>query len=197
PRPKPWSEATWRRAIVRARTRTRTRGVPCTLWRPKNRRRGVAMEHSENGAIAGLPKNARRPLEPGEVYVPVVPTETGVFEVTGRSVFMGLIFCALFSMAAAYLALRVGQGIEAAIPIAILAIGLSPLFARRSTILENVIVQSIGANSSHVVAGAVFTIPALYMLAADPASDRDPAVGRESRRSGQDPRSGGGPRSGL
>jgi putative OPT family oligopeptide transporter len=93
-----------------------------------------------------------------------------VHEVTVRSVTMGLAFCALFSMAAAYLALRVGQGIEAAIPIAILAIGISPLFSRKSTILENVIVQSIGANSSHVVAGAVFTIPALYMLAADPAT---------------------------
>jgi putative OPT family oligopeptide transporter len=128
------------------------------------------MEHSQPNKIAGLPDNARRPLTAGENYVPVVPDETGVAEVTTRSVVMGLMFCALFSMAAAYLALRVGQGIEAAIPIAILAIGLSPLFARRSTILENVIVQSIGANSSHVVAGAVFTIPALYMLAADPSS---------------------------
>jgi len=125
------------------------------------------MEHSQPKTIEGLPDNARRPLEPGETYVPLVPDETGVYEVTARSVTMGLLFCALFSMAAAYLALRVGQGIEAAIPIAILAIGLSPLFARRSTILENVIVQSIGANSSHVVAGAVFTIPALYMLAAE------------------------------
>ncbi len=125
------------------------------------------MEHEAKGAIKGLPENARRPLEAGETYIPVVPAETGVAEVTMRSVFMGLIFCAIFSMAAAYLALKVGQGIEAAIPIAILAIGLSPLFSRRSTLLENVIIQSIGANSSHVVSGAVFTIPALYMLAAD------------------------------
>ena len=128
------------------------------------------MEHSQPTKIVGLPENARRPLKPGEVYIPVVPDETGVAEVTTRSVTMGLIFCGLFSMAAAYLALRVGQGIEAAIPIAILAIALSPLFSRRSTILENVIIQSIGANSSHVVSGAVFTIPALYMLAADPLS---------------------------
>ena len=128
------------------------------------------MTHETASNIEGLPENARRPLEPGEVYVPVVPDELGVFEVTARSVTLGLLFCALFSMAAAYLALRVGQGIEAAIPIAILAIGLSPLFSRKSTILENVIVQSIGANSSHVVAGAVFTIPALYMLAAEPGS---------------------------
>jgi putative OPT family oligopeptide transporter len=128
------------------------------------------MEHSQPTKIAGLPENARRPLQPEEHYVPIVPDETGVEEVTTRSVALGLIFCALFSMAAAYLALRVGQGIEAAIPIAILAIGLSPLFSRRSTILENVIIQSIGANSSHVVAGAVFTIPALYMLAGEAGS---------------------------
>jgi putative OPT family oligopeptide transporter len=128
------------------------------------------VSHANTGEIEGLPENARRPLKEGEVYVPVVPNETGVHEVTARSVAMGLIFCAIFSMAAAYLALKVGQGIEAAIPIAILAIGLSPLFSRKSTILENVIVQSIGANSSHVVAGAVFTIPALYMLAAEPGS---------------------------
>jgi putative OPT family oligopeptide transporter len=128
------------------------------------------MSHEPTGAIEGLPENARRPLEPGEVYVPVVPDEAGVYEVTARSVTLGLMFCAIFSMAAAYLALKVGQGIEAAIPIAILAIGLSPLFSRKSTILENVIIQSIGANSSHVVSGAVFTIPALYMLAAESGS---------------------------
>ena len=120
--------------------------------------------------ITGLPENARRPLEQGEKYIPVVPDETGVPEVTVRSVTMGLIFCGIFSMAAAYLALKVGQGIEAAIPISILTIGLSRFFSRRNSLLENVIVQSIGANSSHVVAGAVFTIPALYMLAAQPGS---------------------------
>ncbi len=123
-----------------------------------------------NAKIAGLPENARRPLEPGERYVPVVPDEQ-VHEVTTRSVVMGLVFCAVFAMAAAYLALKVGQGIEAAIPIAILAIGLGGFFSRKSTLLENVIIQSIGANSSHVVSGAVFTIPALYMLAADPLYD--------------------------
>ena len=119
--------------------------------------------------IKGLPANARRPLQEGERYVPVVPDEAGVPEITVRSVALGTLFCAVFSMAAAYLALKVGQGIEAAIPIAILAIGLGRLFQRRSGILENVIATSIGANSSHVVAGAVFTIPALYMLAANPA----------------------------
>jgi putative OPT family oligopeptide transporter len=128
------------------------------------------VEHKQPEAIDGLPENARTQLAPGEVYVPVVPDELGVYEVTARSVTLGLIFCAIFAMAAAYLALKVGQGIEAAIPIAILAIGLSPMFSRKSTILENVIIQSIGANSSHVVSGAVFTIPALYMLAAQPGS---------------------------
>lgn len=128
------------------------------------------MSTHSRGGIDGLPANARRELRPGESYVPVVPDETGVPEVTLRSVTMGLIFCAIFAMAAAYLALKVGQGIEAAIPISILAIGLSPLFSRKSSLLENVIIQSIGANSSHVVSGAVFTIPALYMLAAVPGS---------------------------
>jgi putative OPT family oligopeptide transporter len=128
------------------------------------------MSHEPIDRVTGLPDNARRPLQPGEKYVPVVSAEAGVPEVTARSVTMGLIFCAIFSMAAAYLALKVGQGIEAAIPISILTIGLSRFFARRNTLLENVIVQSIGANSSHVVAGAVFTIPALYMLAAEAGS---------------------------
>ncbi len=128
------------------------------------------MSHDpESQAIKGLPDNARRPLNEGESYVPLVPQE-GVPEVTPRSVILGLVFCAVFSMAAAYLALKLGQGIEAAIPISILAVGLSRFYARRSTILENVITQSIGANSSHVVSGAVFTIPALYMLAAEPGS---------------------------
>src|SRR5512135_607731 len=112
-------------------------------------------EHEPTEGITGLPENARRTLRPGERYVPVVPDESGVAEVTRRSVTLGLAFCAIFSMAAAYLALKVGQGIEAAIPISILTIGISRFFARKNSLLENVIVQSIGANSSHVVAGAV------------------------------------------
>lgn len=128
------------------------------------------MSHEAPKNVAGLPENARRPLAPGETYTPVVSAETGVPEVTPRSVGLGLVFCAIFAMAAAYLALKVGQGIEAAIPISILAIGLSRFFARRNTLLENVIIQSVGANSSHVVSGAVFTIPALYMLASTAGS---------------------------
>ena len=124
---------------------------------------------SEAQEIKGLPANARRPLAPGEPYVPLVPQD-GMPETTPRAITMGLLFCALFSMAAAYLALKLGQGIEAAIPIAILAVGLSRFFPRKNTILENVIIQSIGANSSHVVSGAAFTIPALYILAQTPGS---------------------------
>jgi putative OPT family oligopeptide transporter len=105
----------------------------------------------------------------------MIPAESTMLEVTPRSVIMGLIFCAIFAMAAAYLALKIGQGIEAAIPISILAIGIGNVLARKSTILENVIVQSIGANSSHVVAGAVFTIPALYMLHQEGVIDQAPA----------------------
>lgn len=128
------------------------------------------MSHDpETQTIKGLPDNARRPLNEGEAYTPLVPMD-GVPEVTPRSVILGLVFCAIFSMAAAYLALKLGQGIEAAIPIAILAVGLSRFFPRKNTILENVIIQSIGANSSHVVSGAAFTIPALYILANTPGS---------------------------
>jgi putative OPT family oligopeptide transporter len=107
---------------------------------------------------------AFRKLETGETYEPVVPASASPLEVTARSVGIGLAMAVLFSLASAYLALKAGQGMEPAIPIAILAVGFAGLFARRSTILENVIIQSIGAASGAVVAGAVFTIPALYML---------------------------------
>ena len=111
---------------------------------------------------------AFRELKPGETYVPVVPATESPFEVTIRSVGIGAIMGVIFSLASAYLALKAGQGMEPAIPIAILAVGMSGIFARRkkrrSTILENVIIQSVGAASGAVVAGAVFTIPALYML---------------------------------
>ena len=107
---------------------------------------------------------AFRELKAGETYEPIVPASQSVLEITIRSVAIGLIMAVIFSLASAYLALKAGQGMEPAIPIAILAVGMAGLFARRSTILENVIIQSIGAASGSVVAGAVFTIPALYML---------------------------------
>ena len=133
------------------------------------------MNQSSNDTILSLPENARRPLKEGERYIPVVPDEI-VTEMTPRSVGLGLILCAVFAMAAAYVALKLGQGIEAAIPIAILAIGFSQTMKRRSTLLENVITQSVGANSSHVVSGAVFTIPALYMLAREGVIPHAPSI---------------------
>ena len=116
-----------------------------------------------------LPPEAYRELKEGEVYKPIVPGTVSPAEITMRSVGVGILMGIIFSLASAYLALKTGQGMEAAIPIAILAVGLANMFARKSTILENVIIQSIGAASSAVVAGAVFTIPALYMLGLRPS----------------------------
>lgn len=111
-----------------------------------------------------LPENAYRPLEPGEQYRPYVPTDRVIPEVTVRSIGMGLAMAALFTAAAAYLGLKIGQVFEAAIPIAILAIGLGGAFKRRNTISENVIVQSVGSASGVVVAGMIFTLPAIFIL---------------------------------
>jgi putative OPT family oligopeptide transporter len=114
-----------------------------------------------------LPPEAYREFREGETYHPIVPASESPLEITIRSVTIGVIMAMVFSLASAYLALKTGQGMEAAIPISIIAIGIANVFARKSTILENVIIQSIGAASSAVVAGAVFTIPALYMLGVD------------------------------
>jgi putative OPT family oligopeptide transporter len=111
-----------------------------------------------------LPENAYRELEKGEDYLPVIGAEKGVLEITVRSVAVGLAMAVLFSAAAAYIALKLGQGIESAIPISILAIGLSALVARRSTLLENVNILSIGATSGILVGGSVFTMPAIFVL---------------------------------
>ncbi len=115
-----------------------------------------------------LPANAYQPLKEGEVYVPLVPPDMSLPEVTWRAVIWGTLLCIVFSVASAYSALKVGQGMEAAIPISILAIGLARVYKRRSTVLENVIVTGIGGASGSVVAGAVFTLPALYILHLDP-----------------------------
>ncbi len=117
----------------------------------------------QNGAPK-LPENAYRTLEPGEQYTPYVPVGRMIPEATTRSVVIGLIMAVLFTAAAAYLGLKIGQVFEAAIPIAILAIGLGGLFRRRSTISENVIIQSIGSASGVVVAGMIFTLPAIFIL---------------------------------
>ncbi len=120
-----------------------------------------------NGSPKGLPENAYNELAPGEVYEPIVGADQPVAEITTRSVLMGVLMSALFSAAAAYLGLKIGQVFEAAIPIAILAVGMASVFPRKSTILENVIIQSIGAASGVIVAGAIFTLPALYILGLD------------------------------
>lgn len=119
----------------------------------------------------GLPENAYRELKKGETYVPIVPTDQAVRQMTVRSVLIGIIMAVLFSGAAAFLGLKIAQVFEAAIPIAILAIGIGAIPRRKSTILENVIIQSIGGASGLVVAGAIFTLPALFILGLDHLTD--------------------------
>jgi putative OPT family oligopeptide transporter len=115
-----------------------------------------------------LPENAYAPLPPGVAYQPIVPASQAPPELTARSIWWGLVLCVVFTVASAYSGLKVGQVMEAAIPISILAIGLSRLYPRRSTLLENVIITGIGGLAGSVVAGAVFTLPALYLLKLDP-----------------------------
>lgn len=121
-------------------------------------------DHSPSGSSVGLPDNAYSELKPGEEYVPIMSPEKEFPEITIWSVFWGLVMAVLFSAAAAYLGLKIGQVFEAAIPIAIIAVGLSTLTKRKNALGENVIIQSIGATSGTIVAGAIFTIPALYIL---------------------------------
>ena len=115
-------------------------------------------------AKKSLPPEAYRELGPGEKYTPLVPAEKLIPEVTARSVFWGLFMALFFTFSMAYLGLKVGTVPEAAIPIAILAVGLGYTYSRKNTILENVIIQSIGAASGALVAGAIFTIPALFII---------------------------------
>ena len=121
-----------------------------------------------DAAAKRLPENAYTPLPPGTVYRPVVPARAAVPELTARSIGWGLFLCVVFTVASAYSGLKVGQVMEAAIPISILAIGLARLYRRRSSLLENVIITGIGGVAGGVVAGAVFTLPALYLLKLDP-----------------------------
>jgi len=113
-----------------------------------------------------LPENAGRPLKPGEKYEPILKPNQEYPEITPYSVIMGVVMAVIFSAAAAYLGLKVGQVFEAAIPIAIIAVGLSSAMRRKNALGENVIIQSIGASSGVIVAGAIFTLPALYILQA-------------------------------
>jgi len=119
---------------------------------------------AEKQEIKGLPENAYSELKPGEEYKPIMSPDKTHPEVNLRSVLTGLLMAVIFSAAAAYLGLKIGQVFEAAIPIAIIAVGLSSATKRKNALGENVIIQSIGASSGVIVAGAIFTLPALYIL---------------------------------
>ena len=118
----------------------------------------------EEEQVTGLPENAFRELKPGETYNPLMSPGKNYPEVNVWSVLWGICMAVLFSAAAAYLGLKVGQVFEAAIPIAIIAVGVSSAAKRKHALGENVIIQSIGASSGVIVAGAIFTLPALYIL---------------------------------
>ncbi|MFA5404290.1 MAG: oligopeptide transporter, OPT family [Ignavibacteria bacterium] len=122
------------------------------------------MTENNNEVIKGLPENAYKELKDGEKYIPIMSPDKIYPEVNFRSVFWGLLMAIIFSAAAAYLGLKIGQVFEAAIPIAIIAVGLSFISKRKNALGENVIIQSIGASSGVIVAGAIFTLPALYIL---------------------------------
>lgn len=111
-----------------------------------------------------LPENAQRKLKPGEKYEPLLSPQKNYPEVTPYSVCVGLVMVIIFSAAAAYLGLKVGQVFEAAIPIAIIAVGLTSALGKNGGLGQNVIIQSIGGCSGAVVAGAIFTLPAIYIL---------------------------------
>ena len=114
-----------------------------------------------------LPENAYRELKQGEEYNPVMGAKETPVEVTPYSVTIGILMAVLFSAAAAYLGLKVGQVFEAAIPIAIIAVGLGQMRGKKNMLGQNIIIQSIGASSGVIVAGAIFTLPALYILGLD------------------------------
>lgn len=116
------------------------------------------------GKRTTLPENAQRELKPGEKYEPLLSPQKNYPEVTPYSVCVGLVMVIIFSAAAAYLGLKVGQVFEAAIPIAIIAVGLTSALGKKSGLGQNVIIQSIGGCSGSVVAGAIFTLPAIYIL---------------------------------
>ena len=122
------------------------------------------MSEQHSSQIKGLPDNAYKELKEGEEYQPVMPASSNFPEITKWSVGMGLLMAVIFSAAAAYSGLKIGQVFEAAIPISIIAVGASAAARRKDALGQNVIIQSIGASSGVIVAGAVFTIPGLYIL---------------------------------
>lgn len=111
-----------------------------------------------------LPENAQRELKPGETYQPLMGADKKIKEITAYSVITGIVMVVLFSAAAAYLGLKIGQVFEAAIPIAIIAVGLTSALGKKDGLGQNVIIQSIGGSSGAIVAGAIFTLPAIYIL---------------------------------
>ena len=131
----------------------------------RNQQQSTIMENEEFKEMQ-LPENAFRELKEGEEYAPIMKAGQTYPEVNGWSVTWGIIMAIVFSAAAAYLGLKVGQVFEAAIPIAIIAVGVSTAAKRNKALGENVIIQSIGACSGAVVAGAIFTLPAIYILQA-------------------------------
>ena len=122
------------------------------------------MQQDQQKQLTSLPENAYRELAEGEKYEPMMSPTSTPAEVTPYSVSMGILMAVLFSAAAAYLGLKIGQVFEAAIPIAIIAVGVGNMLGKRNTLGQNVIIQSIGASSGVIVAGAIFTLPALYIL---------------------------------
>jgi putative OPT family oligopeptide transporter len=125
----------------------------------------VKQENPEN-KVTELPANAYKELAPGEEYNPILPADKPATEITGYSLVMGVIMAIIFSAATAYSGLKIGQVFEAAIPIAIIAVGVSAALRKKNALGQNVIIQSIGSSSGVVVAGAIFTIPGLYILQA-------------------------------
>lgn len=121
-----------------------------------------------------MPDNAYSELKPGEKYRPILRGDKKYPEINGWTILWGLVMAVLFSAATAYSGLRFGQVFEAAIPIAIIAVGASTLAKRKSPLSENVIIQSIGASSGVIVAGAIFTLPAIYII-----KESNPAIGAE------------------
>lgn len=131
----------------------------------------------ENIVVPGdirLPDNAHRELKPGESYRPILRGDKKYPELNAWTITWGIIMAILFSAATAYSGLRFGQVFEAAIPIAIIAVGASTLAKRKNPLSENVLIQSIGASSGVIVAGAIFTLPAIYII-----KETNPAVGAE------------------
>ncbi|MBQ3750401.1 MAG: oligopeptide transporter, OPT family [Bacteroidales bacterium] len=137
------------------------------------------MEEKENEVVEmpediKLPDNAYRELKEGEEYKPILLGQKKYPELNAWTITWGIIMAIIFSAATAYSGLRFGQVFEAAIPIAIIAVGVSTLAKRKSPLSENVLIQSIGASSGVIVAGAIFTLPAIYII-----KETNPAVGAE------------------